>query len=74
MSEEQYQEVFNKNLGQIIPIYLKFLKRGEQNHALGRVGHVDEVAKSILFLARDATFCTGNLMKIDGGKSLMVPR
>ncbi|KAL3082943.1 hypothetical protein niasHS_010745 [Heterodera schachtii] len=54
--------------------YTDFVRRGAQTHALGRVGTPEEVASSILFLARDATFTTGQLLKIDGGKALMTPR
>ncbi|CAK5088613.1 unnamed protein product [Meloidogyne enterolobii] len=59
MSEEEYKD---------------FVERGKAGHALGRCGTVEEVAKGILYLARDATFTTGELLKIDGGKSLLVPR
>uniref|UniRef100_A0A183C707 Short-chain dehydrogenase n=1 Tax=Globodera pallida TaxID=36090 RepID=A0A183C707_GLOPA len=54
--------------------YNDFVRRGAQTHALGRVGTPEEVASSILFLARDATFTTGQLLKIDGGKALITPR
>ena len=53
---------------------VQFVRRGAQTHALGRVGTPEEVASSILFLARDATFTTGQLLKLDGGKALMTPR
>ncbi|KAL7073393.1 hypothetical protein ACQ4LE_007253 [Meloidogyne hapla] len=59
MSEEEYKD---------------FVERGKAGHALGRCGTVEEVAQGILYLARDATFTTGELLKIDGGKSLLVPR
>ncbi len=37
-------------------------------HPLGRVGHPDEVAKLVLFLASDdASFCTGGCYRIEGG-------
>ena len=32
-----------------------------------RVGHVDEVAKMMLFIAADATYSTGSEFLIDGG-------
>uniref|UniRef100_A0A915MRI8 Uncharacterized protein n=3 Tax=Meloidogyne incognita group TaxID=654580 RepID=A0A915MRI8_MELJA len=54
--------------------YKDFVERGKAGHALGRCGTVEEVAQGILYLARDATFTTGELLKIDGGKSLLVPR
>ncbi|KAF7635404.1 hypothetical protein Mgra_00005224 [Meloidogyne graminicola] len=53
MSEEEYKD---------------FCERGKAGHALGRCGTVEEVAIGILYLARDATFTTGELHKIDGGK------
>ena len=34
---------------------------------LGRTGTPDEVAEAIFFLGARASFCTGSLMKIDGG-------
>jgi enoyl-[acyl-carrier-protein] reductase (NADH) len=41
------------------------------NHALGRVGNADEIA----FLASDsASFITGELVDVDGGKNAMCPR
>ena len=38
-------------------------------HPLGRVGEVEEVAQTILFLASDAApFITGAVLPIDGGR------
>jgi 3-oxoacyl-[acyl-carrier protein] reductase len=34
---------------------------------LQRTGTVDEVADTILFLVRDATFITGSVLRMDGG-------
>ncbi|KDR07531.1 uncharacterized protein LOC110840115 isoform X2 [Zootermopsis nevadensis] len=60
MSEEDYQQ---------------FLERCKITHALGRAGTVDEVAKSIAFLASDdASFITGVTLSIDGGRGVMCPR
>ncbi|XP_077350338.1 3-oxoacyl-[acyl-carrier-protein] reductase FabG-like [Lithobates pipiens] len=60
MSEEQYQE---------------FLKRTKETHALGRPGKVEEVARTIAFLASDAaSFITGVTMPVDGGRHAMCPR
>ncbi|XP_069674966.1 3-oxoacyl-[acyl-carrier-protein] reductase FabG-like [Periplaneta americana] len=60
MSEEQYQE---------------FLEKSKTTHALGRPGTVDEVAKSIAFLASDdASFSTGVTLPVDGGRGVMCPR
>ena len=37
---------------------------------LGRVGTVDDIAKAVLFVARDAPFVTGQVLRIDGGRSV----
>ncbi|KAM9858237.1 3-oxoacyl-[acyl-carrier-protein] reductase FabG [Aulostomus maculatus] len=55
--------------------YTQFLSRCKQTHALGRPGEVDEVARSIAFLASDAaSFITGVNLPIDGGRHAMCPR
>lgn len=55
--------------------YKKFLERGKETHALGRVGEVEEVASSITFLASDeASFITGETLAVDGGRHAMCPR
>jgi len=55
--------------------YKKFLEHSKTTHALGRVGSVDEVANAILFLASDrASFTTGELFRVDGGRGIMTPR
>ena len=38
-------------------------------HPLGRVGDKDEVATAVLFLCRDATFTTGSVLTVDGGRT-----
>ena len=39
-----------------------------QRHPMGRIGHVDEVAKAIAYLASDeASFTTGSVQFVDGG-------
>ncbi|RZC37612.1 adh short and/or KR domain containing protein [Asbolus verrucosus] len=60
MSEEQYQE---------------FIGRCKTTHALGRPGQPEEVAKTIAFLASDAaSFITGAILPVDGGRQLLCPR
>lgn len=39
---------------------------------LKRTGTPEEIAKAVLFLIRDATFTTGEILKIDGGRSLVL--
>jgi pteridine reductase len=39
---------------------------------LKRTGTPEEIARAVLFLIRDATFTTGEILKIDGGRSLVV--
>lgn len=52
-----------------------FLEERKKDHALGRIGEVDEVAYAIAFLASEqASFMTGVLLPVDGGKSNMCPR
>ena len=47
--------------------YDAFLEHSKTTHAMGRVGTVDEVAKTIAFLASDsASFITGQTLAIDG--------
>jgi NAD(P)-dependent dehydrogenase (short-subunit alcohol dehydrogenase family) len=37
---------------------------------MGRVGYVDEIAKSVLFLASsDSSFITGTALAVDGGNT-----
>lgn len=55
--------------------YQAFLEHCKTTHALGRVGEVNEVAATISFLASDdASFITGVLLPIDGGRHAMCPR
>ncbi|XP_077350339.1 3-oxoacyl-[acyl-carrier-protein] reductase FabG-like [Lithobates pipiens] len=59
MSEEQYQE---------------FLKHTKEMNAVGRPGTVEEVARTIAFLASDAaSFITGVALLVDGGQHIMCP-
>lgn len=55
--------------------YAEFLEHSKSTHALGRVGNVTEVAEAIVFLASErASFITGALLPIDGGRHAMCPR
>lgn len=54
--------------------YRQYLEDAKLNHAMGRPGHVIEVANTIAFLASDlASFITGELVQIDGGRHLIGP-
>lgn len=39
---------------------------------LQRAGSPDDVARAVLFLLRDATFTTGQILAVDGGRSLLI--
>ncbi|XP_053948672.1 3-oxoacyl-[acyl-carrier-protein] reductase FabG-like [Anastrepha ludens] len=55
--------------------YAKHVERGKETHALGRVGNPMEVAEAIAFLASEtASFITGAILPIDGGRHAMCPR
>ena len=56
-------------------IFLQFLERSKETHALGRPGNSEEVASTIAFLASDnASFITGATVPVDGGRHAMCPR
>lgn len=66
---------FYYNLGMDEDAYEKFLEHSGKTHPIGRVGTPDEVAGAITFLASDAaSFITGSLLPICGGKSSACPR
>jgi NAD(P)-dependent dehydrogenase (short-subunit alcohol dehydrogenase family) len=57
------------------PQYAAFLERAKTTHPLGRPGHPDDVAETILFLASDrASWMTGETIPIDGGRHLTCAR
>ncbi|GJQ82045.1 hypothetical protein Trydic_g6921 [Trypoxylus dichotomus] len=55
--------------------YTEFLNRCKSSHALGRPGKPEEVANTIAFVASDhASFITGAIIPVDGGRHSMCPR
>lgn len=67
---------FHRNMGMNEATYQAFLENARKSHALGRVGNVDDIAKSIAFLASNemSSFITGTILTVDGGKAIMCPR
>lgn len=50
--------------------YAEFIKRSATTHPLGRVGHADEIADLIVYLASEkAAWITGATYSIDGGRA-----
>ncbi|XP_071504081.1 3-oxoacyl-[acyl-carrier-protein] reductase FabG-like [Diadema antillarum] len=53
--------------------YEKFMEHSKTTHAMRRTGFVDEVTRTIAFLASsDSSFTTGETITIDGGRHLML--
>jgi NAD(P)-dependent dehydrogenase (short-subunit alcohol dehydrogenase family) len=53
------------------PQYAAFLERSKSTHPLGRPGNADEIAALVAFLVSDeASWITGELASIDGGRAL----
>lgn len=67
---------FHCTNGMTFEDYSNFLERCKLTHPLGRAGQPHEVATAITFLANDlsASFITGTLLPIDGGRSITCPR
>jgi NAD(P)-dependent dehydrogenase (short-subunit alcohol dehydrogenase family) len=60
----------HKRGGMTEEAYSAFLEHSKTTHPLGRVGHAEEVAELIFFLASDrASWITGATYSIDGGRS-----
>ena len=58
-----------------VPDYPAFLERSKTTHPLGRVGSPEDVASLALFLAGDeASWITGGIHSIDGGRQLLSAR
>ena len=46
------------------------LEQAKSSHPLGRTGEVEDVSNAIVFLAsKAASFMTGNLTPVDGGRN-----
>jgi NAD(P)-dependent dehydrogenase (short-subunit alcohol dehydrogenase family) len=55
--------------------YGQFLEKSKTTHPLGRVGHAEEIAELIAFLASDrASWITGATYSIDGGRAVTCAR
>lgn len=62
-------------VGNAVPNYDEFLERSKQTHPLGRPGQPDDIAGLALFLASDeASWITGGLHSVDGGRALTSAR
>ncbi|SPP89120.1 blast:Aklaviketone reductase DauE [Drosophila guanche] len=65
----------HERIGIVDEEYKAMLQRAIASHPLGRVGDVFEVAEAVAFLASSkASFTTGALFPIDGGKHNLTPR
>ncbi|KAH8366606.1 hypothetical protein KR084_006462, partial [Drosophila pseudotakahashii] len=65
----------HRTIGIVDEEYNGVLQRAIQSHPMGRVGDVTEVAEAVAFLASSkASFTTGALLPIDGGKNNLTPR
>lgn len=65
----------HKNSGMSEEQLKNFFEHSKSTHALGRPGDVQEVAKTIAFLAGDdASFITGANLPVDGGRHALCPR
>ncbi|KAK7068642.1 hypothetical protein SK128_020810 [Halocaridina rubra] len=61
----------HKRAGMDDKTYEEFLNYVKDLHPLGRVGNVEEVSRSVLFLvSQNASFITGATLPVDGGNSI----
>jgi pteridine reductase len=37
---------------------------------LGRAGTPEEIAEAVRWLLQDASYCTGQILRVDGGRSI----
>lgn len=59
----------------VVPDYDAFLERSKGTHPLGRVGRPEEIAALCAFLcSEEASWITGGIHSIDGGRALMSAR
>ena len=70
-----YTNIFRTEMPNATPDEVKKLfSPSEKNHALGRAGTIDEIAKPTLFLAsEDSSFMTGSINLVDGGMAIYRP-
>jgi len=62
----------HKRAGMSEESYAKYLDYSKTTHPLGRIGEPVEMAKAIAFLASDdASFITGDLLSVDGGRRIV---
>ena len=53
-------------------VNMQMMEHHKTTHAMGRIGTMDEVAKTVAFLASDdASFITGTTTPVDGGRHVM---